>query len=156
MLRLDGRIEIAMGALALGAVLFADPASAASAYCMGGAGPRAPAPVPAELEGDVGRAFGIPVDVARNAAFVRCAGTTLLACWVGANLNCGKANARRSLPGATAFCRANPGAESIPMVATGHDTIYAWRCEGKRAVPTHAVVGVDAQGYVADNWKTLP
>ena len=89
----------------------------------------------------------------RRGAFVRCAKGKLLACLVGANLNCGKANARASLPGASEFCRANPDADNIPMAATGHDTIYAWRCAGERAVAGKAVVAVDPEGYDAGNWK---
>ena len=158
MLALDrmGRGAIA-AALAFGALGFACPALAASgaAYCSSGAGPRASVPVPPELAAEVARAFDIPVDLARKAAFVRCAGNRLLACWIGANLNCFKANTRRSLPGASAFCRANPDADDIPMVATGHDTIYAWRCVGGRAVATKAIVAVDPEGYDAGNWKEL-
>ena len=145
------------GALAVVAVHLACPASAASgaAYCSSAAAPRASVPVPQELEAKVANAFGIPVDLARKAAFVRCAGPRLLACWIGANLNCFKANASRSLPGASEFCRANPGAGNIPMAATGHDTIYAWCCVGRRAVATKRIVAVDAQGYDAGNWKEL-
>ena len=151
----SGQCAIAV-ALALGA-LPALPASAASAsaYCASGASPRIPVPVPKDLEAAVASAFGLPVDAVRRGAFVRCAQGRLLACAVGTNLNCGKANTRRSLPGATAFCRENPNADNIPMVATGHDTIYAWRCLGKRAVATKAVVALDAQGYDAGNWKEV-
>jgi hypothetical protein len=74
---------------------------------------------------------------------------------VGANLNCAKANTRRSLPGASEFCRANPDAAIIPMAATGHDTIYAWRCVGRRAVAAKTVVAVDPDGYDAGNWKEV-
>lgn len=126
-----------------------------SAYCASGASPRVPIPVPNGLELDVASAFGVPVDVVRHGAFVRCAKGKLVACVVGANLNCGKANTRRSLPGASEFCRANPGADNIPMAATGHETIYAWRCSGKRAVVTKAVVAVDPNGYDAGNWKEV-
>ena len=126
-----------------------------AALCAAGAGPRAPAPVPKDLEAAVARTFGLPVELVRRGAFVRCAGDRLLACAIGANLNCGKANTRRSLPGASEFCRANPGADYIPMFATGHDTIYAWRCVGKRAVAGKALVPVDAHGYDAGNWKEV-
>jgi hypothetical protein len=64
-------------------------------------------------------------------------------------------NARRSLPDASAFCRDNPNADMIPMFATGHDTIYAWRCVGRRAVAEKAVVAVDPDGYDAGNWKEV-
>jgi hypothetical protein len=40
------------------------------------------------------------------------------------------------------------------MYVTGHDTIYEWRCvEGQ--VAATKVMTVDAQGYVANNWKPL-
>jgi hypothetical protein len=145
------------GALAVVAVHVASPASAASgaAYCSSSAAPRASVPVPQELEAKVAKAFGLPADLVRDEGFVRCAGRRLLACVIGANLSCFKANASRSLPGASEFCRANPGAGNIPMAATGHDTIYAWRCVGRRAVATKRVVAVDAQGYDAGNWKEL-
>lgn len=146
-----------VAALAFGALPCAFPASAASgpATCAAGAGPRVPVPVPKEFEADVARRFGVPIDlVRRGGAFVRCAEGKLLACSVGANLNCGKANTR-SLPGASEFCRANPDAAIIPMAATGHDTIYAWRCVGRHAVAAKAVVAVDAYGYDAGNWKEV-
>jgi hypothetical protein len=152
----SGQCAIAV-ALALGALSSAFPASAASAsaYCASGASPRVPVPVPKGLEADVASAFGLPIDIVRRGAFVRCAKGKLLACAVGANLNCGKANTRRSLPGASEFCRTNPDADNIPMAVTGHDTIYAWRCVGRRAVATKALVAVDAQGYDAGNWKEV-
>jgi hypothetical protein len=120
-----------------------------------GAGPRSPVPVPKNLEADVAGTFGLTVDLVRGGAFVRCAGVRLLACVVGANLNCGKANKRRSLPGASEFCRANPDAQIIPMAATGHDTIYTWRCVGRRALAAKTVVAVDPDGYDAGNWKEV-
>jgi hypothetical protein len=146
-----------VAALAFCALPCAFPASAASApaYCAAGAGPRVPVPVPKEFEADVVRTFGVPIDLVRRGAFVRCAKDKLLACLVGANLNCGKANTRPSLPGASEFCRANPDAAIIPMAATGHDTIYAWRCVGKRAVTAKTVVAVDPDGYDAGNWKEV-
>ena len=144
-------------ALAFGALACAAPASAASsgAFCASGAGPRAPVPVRRELERKVARTFGVSVDVVRNGGFVRCADGKLLACLIGANLNCGKADTRRSLPGASEYCRTHPGANDIPMFATGHDTIYAWRCVGKRAVAGKALVAVDPHGYDAGNWKEI-
>jgi hypothetical protein len=143
-------------ALAFGALQLAVPASAASpAYCASGAAMRAPVPVPKDLEAAVAKTFGLPVELVRRGAFVRCAGDKLLACAIGANLNCGKANTRRSLPDASEYCRAHPGADFIPMFATGHDTIYAWRCAGRRAVAGKALVTVDAHGYDAGNWREV-
>ena len=144
-------------ALAFGALSLASPAAAVSrpAYCAGDAPPRAPVPVPSAFEADVARTFGVSVDAVRHGGFVRCARGKLMACLVGANLNCGKASARRSLPGASEYCRANPNADFIPMAATGHDTIYAWRCAGGRAVAGAAVRAVDPDGYDAGNWKEV-
>jgi hypothetical protein len=144
-------------ALAFGALQLPCPASAAggASICASGSGPRAPAPVPKALESNIAGTFGIPIEMVRDGAFVRCAGARLLACAVGANLNCGKANKSRSLPGAREYCRSNPDADNIPMAATGHDTIYAWRCIGRRADAGKVVVTVDAQGYDAGNWKEI-
>ena len=43
----------------------------------------------------------------------------------------------------------------IPMVATGHETVYEWSCKGKRAVAGKQVMQVDPRGYIADNWKVI-
>ena len=103
----------------------------------------------------VAEAFQIDSPAVRDAAFVRCVGWKLMACYIGANLDCFKADKRHALPGATAWCRENPGSKGIPMSATGHDTIYEWSCKGRRAVAGKAVMTVDPQGYIADNWKEI-
>jgi hypothetical protein len=137
-------------AFLLSGVLVSGPA-ASSPYCRGRHGV---APIPTELQAQVAAAFNIATQSARDAV-LRCDGTTLLACAVGANLNCDKADRRRSLPGASAYCRANPDSKFIPMFVTGHATIYQWRCEGRRAIAGKAVVTVDPQGYAAENWKAI-
>ncbi len=156
MLTIDWRAALALAALAAAG---ADPGFAASApaaaYCAAGAH-RTAVRVPPELEAAVAEALGVTVDAAREAASVRCSGGRPMACWVGANLNCGKADTRRSLPGATAFCRAHPNSGAIPMVATGHATVYAWRCVAGRAIAGKPAAAVDAEGYAAGNWKELP
>jgi hypothetical protein len=114
-----------------------------------------PGKVPAQLVPAVAVAFQADAASVRGAAFVRCAGRKLLSCYVGANLDCFKADTRRSLPGAAAWCRRNPGSTGIPMAATGHDTIYAWSCSGRRAVAGEAAMTVDPQGYIAENWKEI-
>jgi hypothetical protein len=103
----------------------------------------------------VAKAFGIDNAAVRDAAFVRCVGPKLMGCYIGANLDCFKAETRRALPGATAWCRANPGSNIIPMSATGHDTIYEWSCKGRRAIAGKVAVTVDPQGYIADYWKEI-
>jgi hypothetical protein len=140
--------------LILGSAATATSAYAAPAYCPNPAHAR-PAKVPPGLVAAVASAFNIDKSAVPNTAFVRCAGATLMGCYVGANLVCDKANRRRALPGAMAWCRSNPNAANIPMVATGHDTVYEWSCKGRRAVAGKQVMQVDPQGYIADNWKVI-
>jgi len=141
-------------AIAVGLLRFAQPAAAAQPYCPNPAH-AAPAKVPADLVQAVARTFQIDDSAARDASFVRCAGAKLLACTVGANLNCGKADASRASTGAAAWCRENPGSQVIPMSATGHATIYQWTCKGARAVAGKTVMHADPRGYTAENWKEI-
>jgi hypothetical protein len=130
-------------------------AHAATPYCPNRAH-QAPKPVPANLVAQVAAALQIDAPMAKGASYVRCVGPTLMACAIGANLVCGKADRRRDSPGATAWCRDNPGAKIVPMAATGHATIYEWSCVDHRAVPGKAVMAVDRHGYIAENWKPVP
>jgi hypothetical protein len=144
-----------IAALIVGAgVVQVRPAAAAAAYCPNPDHAR-PQNLPADLAPAAAAAFRIDAAALDGAAFVRCVGPKLMACYVGANIPCGKAETHRSLAGATAYCRDNPGATFIPMAATGHATIYQWSCNGRSAVAGEVVAKVDAQGYIADSWKEL-
>jgi hypothetical protein len=132
----------------------APPAAAADPYCPNPTH-ATPAKVPTDLVAAVAKTFAIDAALVANGAFVRCAGSKLVACSVGANLVCDKADKRRTLPGATAWCRDNPGANVVPMSATGHATIYDWSCKGTGAVRGKTVVTVDPRGYIAENWKEV-
>jgi hypothetical protein len=117
--------------------------------------PLPPALVPSFL-----RAFGLermPAEVAERTAYVRCDGGRTLACSTGANLPCGPADARRDMPEADAWCRANgdAGAGVVPAYVVGHATLYAWACRGGRAVPVRQVAHVDRRGFVAEYWRPL-
>ena len=140
--------------VAVSAAFLASPAIAAGAYCPNPAHAE-PEKTPRALTASVAKAFQVDEAMARNASYVRCDGATLMGCVVGANLDCFKADTRRVLPGATAWCRDNPNAESIPMAATGHATIYDWSCRGGRAIAGKLLVNVDRQGFIADNWKEI-
>jgi hypothetical protein len=122
-------------------------------YCARTASGGASRPITAALAPLVMKAFDINIEEAKAAGFYRCAEGKLLVCYVGANLPCGKANVSRRLASADKYCRENPNEASIPMYATGHDTIYSWRCDGKTARPGPPVQRVDAQGYFIDYWK---
>lgn len=114
-----------------------------------------PVEVPEHLVAHVAKAFKVDDSAVRHASYVRCAREKLLGCYVGANLNCFKADTRRTLPGATAWCRDHPGSASIPMFATGHETMYEWSCQGQRPVAGKVATPLDAEGYVARNWKRI-
>lgn len=142
--------------LAVGvSVAAARPAHAAKPYCPNPSH-RRPQKVPAKLVGRVAKALQIDAALVRGATFVRCAGPTLMACSIGANLVCGKADTRRSNPGAARWCRNNPGAKIVPLAAIGHATVYEWSCVGRRAVRGKAEAAVDRRGYIAQNWKAVP
>lgn len=103
------------------------------------------------------RAFGLdmPAEIAERSGSVRCAEGRVLACNAGANLPCGKADARRDIPAADAWCAANPGSDVVPAYVTGHATLHAWSCQGGRAVPVRQVAHADARGFVAEYWRPL-
>ena len=114
-----------------------------------------PHKVPPELEASIGKFLEMDADYFRPQTFVRCVGPRLMVCIIGANLACGKANTRRKLSGATAFCRENPNSNIVPFAATGHDTIYEWRCVGDHAVAGRKFQTVDRQGFIAENWREV-
>jgi hypothetical protein len=113
--------------------------------------------VPASLGPAVNAVFGTrmpPAEAARMTSY-RCYRGQVLLCTVGANLPCGKANVSRRLPRADAWCRENPNADFIPAAATGHDTIFEWRCAGQKAAVAKQTGQVDARGFFKEYWKAL-
>jgi len=108
-----------------------------------------------DLAQAIKRLFNFSGKYALEATYYRCAGGNVLVCYVGANLPCDKANQSASVPGATEWCRTNPNSNLIPMVATGHDTVYSWRCRGTKAVTTGKIGKLDHRGFFQHNWKRL-
>ncbi|MCC3244557.1 hypothetical protein LG047_04340 [Methylocystis sp. WRRC1] len=115
--------------------------------------------LPAELVQPARQIFGLSSDVSdrfiRTSTRYRCMGGKAWLCNYGANLVCDKANASRTSSGASAFCKDNPDAENVPMFATGHDTVYSWKCVGREARVDEQVTTIDARGFIAENWKQL-
>src|ERR1700683_1622250 len=103
-MRMSGAAAVLFFALLICANGVTRPAYAAPAFCPNPAHSR-PVKVPSNLVPVVAAAFSIDKDAAPNTAFVRCVGAKLMGCYVGANLDCDKANTRRVLLGATAWCR---------------------------------------------------
>ena len=103
------------------------------------------------------RLFGLDVPnvaLRRTTVFRRMDGGVHL-CNSGANLPFGKANGSRTLASASRYCGEHPDSPGIPAFVTGHDTIYAWRCQGAEAVAGGPVEPLDGRGFVARLWKAV-
>jgi hypothetical protein len=96
-----------------------------------------------------------PEDVLRDGSNIRCMNGRLYACFVGANLPCGKMNSARNNPGADEFCRTNANADVVPAFATGHDTIYSYRCQSGRPLITGRTFALDPRGFATQFWTPL-
>ncbi len=98
-----------------------------------------------------------PLEVLINGSFWRCMDGKVYACFVGANLPCqAKANTDRTPTQAeNDFCQQNVNADFIPMVVTGRETVYEWRC--KDGVPEIArqFAQPDARGFLPDIWYEI-
>jgi hypothetical protein len=115
-------------------------------------------PIPQSLVPAARRLFGLrtmPAAWVRRSTLFRCFEHRVLVCNLGANLPCGKADTRRDLPAADKWCAGHPGSDFIPMVVTGHDTIYRWRCVGTRAAAGGPPLGLDPRGFIARLWKRV-
>ena len=58
-------------------------------------------------------------------------------------------------PGADEYCRANADADVVPAFATGHDTVWSYRCAGGRAVIVGPTLSRYARGFAARLWAPL-
>jgi hypothetical protein len=94
-----------------------------------------------------------PLDFFKHAAW-RCADGQVLACSFGANIPCAsKAEmSRQPGPGAFAFCREHPDTDVVPAYATGHETVYEWRCRAGQPEIVRQLLAVDAQGFQTAFW----
>jgi hypothetical protein len=95
-------------------------------------------------------------DELQTQAQYRCMDGKVMVCFVGANLPCAKMNAARDNPGADEFCRQNPNAEGVPAVATGHDTVYSYRCRNGQAEIADELWELDERGFAKKLWAALP
>ena len=161
------------GALGLFVVLAAFPVSALAAtfddparYCAGvGTIDRPDArytgdAVPDWIAHALMRATNAPADAPLapfKRAVWRCDHGRVLACSYGANIPCDKKadTSRKPGLGARAFCRDNPGADVVPAVATGHATIYQWRCQGARPVIARQALQVGRRGFPSAFWRIV-
>ena len=144
-----------------GSVVFCTPASAQDiqAYCAKLGNDDRVQPVPDALLPNAGGMFDVPADQAASyvqaTTSVRCMDGAVWLCNYGANLICEKADVSRNSPGADRFCKQNPDSIGVPMSATGHATVYDWKCVGRKARIIGQTVKVDGRGFIAENWKQL-
>jgi hypothetical protein len=116
-------------------------------------------PIPITLVPAARQLFSFSTDaperfIQKSTSF-RCMEGKVWLCNIGANLVCGKAETSRKSTGAAAFCKQNPGADAVPMAATGHDTIFEWKCAGNKAVISKEIETVDPRGFISENWKQM-
>ncbi len=143
------------------ASIFAAPAHSETpaAYCKRLGTDDVQRPIPESLVPAVNAAFGmqLPTRVAVDTTVFRCAERHVMACTTGANLPCGKANTSRTpSAGMVQWCHDNPDATFVPAVATGHDTIYQWRCRSGTPSIARQTLHVDPRGFITEFWKALP
>lgn len=103
-------------------------------------------------------ALELPADVPLPAGsvFWRCMQGKVYVCAVGANLACGsKADQAKRNPGAESYCREHPVTTAVPAYATGHTTLYAWRCAEGKAVRGRAIADLDERGFRSDLWHVV-
>ncbi|SEE04520.1 hypothetical protein SAMN05444161_4708 [Rhizobiales bacterium GAS191] len=136
-------------------ILPADAQSAAS-LCAGKGTVDGTTPIPQSLMESASHLFESDAADFMASTVYRCMNNEVWLCNYGANLVCDKANTNRTNPGAAQWCEENRGASSVPMAASGHDTIYSWRCVGRKAQIAGVIAKVDPRGYIASNWKRLP
>lgn len=121
-------------------------------------GPKMPDALAQLLKQASGAAADAPLAIFVNGGFWRCMNGDVYACFVGANLPCdAKANVDKT-PTAdeNGFCQANPNADVVPAVVTGHDTIYEWRCVNGAPQIVKQVFQVDERGFIQEIWYKIP
>jgi hypothetical protein len=85
----------------------------------------------------------------------RCMDGKVLTCFIGANLPCAKINTERNNPGAAEYCKTAKNGDTPPMVATGHDALYAYTCQNGKAVVSGTVWALDKRGFAKKLWAEV-
>lgn len=148
-------------AVAAGSTMSCSSASAQDlqAYCVKVGDDDRVQPVPDGLLPNARRMFEVPAEAedsyVQATTSARCMKGAVWLCSYGANLVCEKADVSRDSSGAERYCKQNPNSIGVPMSATGHATVYDWKCVGKKPRIIGQIVEVDARGFIAGNWKQL-
>lgn len=147
--------------VALEAAILCTPAAAQDVqrYCARVKDDDRVQPIPDHLIGVARRMFELPADASESyvqaSTSIRCMNGAAWLCSYGANLVCEKADVSRDSYGAEQYCRQNPDSIGVPMSATGHATVYEWKCVGREARIVRQSTAVDDRGFIAENWKRL-
>jgi hypothetical protein len=115
-------------------------------------------PIPAALIPYLASALGLPPasPVTPERYYWRCMSGAVYVCATGANIPCGvKADRSKHSVGAQNYCRENRDAAFVPASATGHATLYEWKCSAGNAVRGKSAAKIDRRGYRADFWHRV-
>lgn len=121
----------------------------------GGASPPPP-PLMPYLRATLG--LSAEAALAPQQYFWRCMDRAVYVCAIGANKRCDvKADRAKRNAGADNYCHENPNAAFVPAYATGHNSVYEWRCSAGKAVADPSAIKLDRRGYRTDLWyRVLP
>lgn len=115
-------------------------------------------PLPLSLVPKVEKTFDLhdikPKEI-QQLTVARCMDGHMYACFVGANLPCGKADAATNKPAITTWCQNNPQADFVPAYVTGHDSAYNWGCANGQARIQPPSAALDARGFFIDYWRLV-
>lgn len=120
-------------------------------------GDKVPEAVAKAIQKAMGLAPDMPLQILQGNSFWRCMDGKVYGCSVGANIPCQSKADTSKTPndGMTQFCAANPASDFIPAVATGRETIYAWKCVGGKPQIDKPVFTPDARGFIKEFWYAL-
>jgi len=121
------------------------------------AGPAVPGPIARGLRAAFGAPPDAPAEMFVRGTSWRCMDGQVYACNVGANLPCqGRADTRRTpAPPLVEFCRDNRNADVVPMVVSGRETVYEWRCADGAPRIVRQIATPDARGFLSDIWYRI-
>ena len=120
-------------------------------------GEKVPVSIAKALQKATGAAPDMPLQILQSNSFWRCMNGKVYGCTVGANLPCESKVDMSKTPndGMTQFCAANPNSDFIPAVATGRETVYAWKCLSGKPQVDKQVFNADARGFIVEFWFAL-
>lgn len=120
-------------------------------------GPKMPDVITVKLRKDMGVSESMPDDIFMDGTYWRCMGGNVYACNVGANLPCQGRGDFSKIPnqGMLNYCGENPGAEFIPMFASGRTTVYEWKCYEGTPEIVKQIAETDKAGYIKNIWYEI-